>query len=267
MLEIADTDEKLIGRKEGAVGHVIFNNPAKHNAVSLEMWEAMGNAMAEFAEDDSIRVVVLSGTGGKAFVSGADISKFESERATKEAVTAYSEVSTAAYNKLYNFPKPTIASIQGYCIGGGVNVAICCDMRVCTKSSRFAIPAARLGLGYGHVGYGRLQDVVGPARAMEMFYTARQFSAQEAYDMGLVNGLVEDGALEEAVSDITGRIGENAPLTIAAIKAAARELCKNPDERNLARVDKMVQACFDSQDYIEGRRAFMEKRKPDFKGA
>lgn len=267
MLEIADTDEKLIGRKEGAVGHVIFNNPAKHNAVSLEMWEAMGNAMAEFAEDDSIRVVVLSGTGGKAFVSGADISKFESERATKEAVTAYSEVSTAAYNKLYNFPKPTIASIQGYCIGGGVNVAICCDMRVCTKSSRFAIPAARLGLGYGHVGYGRLQDVVGPARAMEMFYTARQFSAQEAYDMGLVNGLVEDGALEEAVSDITGRIGENAPLTIAAIKAAARELCKNPDERDLARVDKMVQACFDSQDYIEGRRAFMEKRKPDFKGA
>jgi len=267
MLDIVETDDKLIGRKEGVVGHVIFNNPAKHNAVSLEMWEAMGNAMEDFAADDAIRVVVLSGAGGKAFVSGADISKFESERATKEAVAAYAEVSTAAYSKLYNFPKPTIASIQGYCIGGGVNVAICCDMRICTASSRFAIPAARLGLGYGHVGYGRLQDVVGPARAMEMFYTARQFSAQEAYDMGLVNSCVEDGKLDEAVDDFMSRIGENAPLTIAAIKAAARELAKNPDDRDLKHVDAMVQACFDSQDYIEGRRAFMEKRKPDFKGA
>lgn len=267
MLDIADTDEKLIGRKEGAVGHVIFNNPAKHNAVSLEMWEAMGRAMEEFAADDSIRVVVLSGAGGKAFVSGADISKFESERATKEAVAAYAEVSTAAYDKLYNFPKPTLARIQGYCIGGGVNVAICCDMRVCTEGSRFAIPAARLGLGYGHVGFGRLADVVGPSRAMEMFYTARQFSAQEAYDMGLVNASVEGGKLDETVDDITGRIGENAPLTIGAIKAAARELVKNPDDRDLARVDALVQACFDSQDYIEGRRAFMEKRKPNFKGA
>lgn len=266
MLDIAATDEKLIGRKDGAVGHVIFNNPAKHNAVSLEMWEAMGNAMDEFLDDDNIRVVVLSGAGGKAFVSGADISKFESERATKEAVAAYAEVSAASYNKLFNFPKPTIARIEGYCIGGGVNVAICCDMRVCNKAARFAIPAAKLGLGYGHIGYGRLADVIGPSRAMEMFYTARQFSAQEAYDMGLVNAAVKDEALDETVDDITRRIGENAPLTIAAIKAAARELSKVPDERDLKRVDAMVQACFDSEDYIEGRRAFMEKRKPAFKG-
>lgn len=267
MLDIVDSDEKLISRKEGAVGHVIFNNPAKHNAVSLEMWEAMGAAMAQFEEDDAIRVVVLSGAGGKAFVSGADISKFESERATKEAVAAYGEVSSAAYDRLINFSKPTIASIEGYCIGGGVNVAICCDMRVCSDGSRFAIPAAKLGLGYGHVGFGRLADVIGSSRAMEMFYTARQFSASEAYDMGLVNACVAADKLEEAVTDITGRIGENAPLTIAAIKAAARERVKDPGDRDLARVDKMVQACFDSKDYIEGRRAFMEKRKPDFKGA
>jgi len=266
MLDIADTDEKLIGRKDGAVGHVIFNNPAKHNAVSLEMWEAMGNAMAAFAEDDEVRVVVVSGAGGKAFVSGADISKFESERATKEAVAEYGRVSTAAYDKLIDFPKPTIARIQGYCIGGGVNVAICCDMRVCNEGARFAIPAAKLGLGYGHIGYGRLQNVVGPARAMEMFYTARQFPAQEAYDMGLVNAVVADAALDDAVNDMTSRIAENAPLTIAAIKAAARQLARDPDDRDLARVDAMVQACFDSEDYIEGRRAFMEKRKPAFKG-
>ncbi len=212
MLDIAATDEKLIGRKDGAVGHVIFNNPAKHNAVSLEMWEAMGNAMDEFLDDDNIRVVVLSGAGGKAFVSGADISKFESERATKEAVAAYAEVSAASYNKLFNFPKPTIARIEGYCIGGGVNVAICCDMRVCNKAARFAIPAAKLGLGYGHIGYGRLADVIGPSRAMEMFYTARQFSAQEAYDMGLVNAAVEDEALDETVDDITRRIRGERPV-------------------------------------------------------
>jgi enoyl-CoA hydratase len=268
VLDIADTDseQKLIGRKDGAVGQVIFNNPAKHNAVSLEMWEAMGTAMARFEEDDQIRCVVVSGTGGRAFVSGADISKFESERATKEAVAAYAETSSASYDRLINFPKPTIARIQGYCIGGGVNVAICCDLRICNEGARFAIPAAKLGLGYGHVGFGRLADVVGPSRAMEMFYTARQFSAREAYDMGLVNAAVLDDKLDETVNDITRRIGENAPLTIAAIKRAARERARNPQDRDLATVDAMVQACFDSEDYIEGRRAFMEKRKPEFKG-
>ncbi len=266
MLDIAATDDTLIGRKGGAVGHVIFNNPARHNAVSLDMWQAMSAVMDGFLDDAGIRVLVVSGAGGKAFVSGADISKFESERATKEAVTAYAAASAAAYDKLYNFPKPTVARIQGYCIGGGVNLALCCDLRICNRSARFAIPAARLGLGYGYTGLKRLSDIVGVSRAMEMFYTARQFSADEACEMGLVNASVPDGELDEVVDDITARIGENAPLTLAAIKRAAREITRDAEDRDLGALEDMVQACFDSQDYIEGRRAFMEKRKPDFKG-
>ncbi|MDA7947818.1 MAG: enoyl-CoA hydratase [Hyphomicrobiaceae bacterium] len=266
MLDIATTDEKLIGRKDGPVGHVIFNNPAKHNAVSLDMWETMSAVMDDFIADDDIRVLVVTGAGGKAFVSGADISKFESERATKEAVAAYSEASRGAYDKLYNFAKPTVARIEGYCIGGGANLAMCCDLRICNESARFAIPAAKLGLGYGYDGLKRLSDIVGVSRAMEMFYTARQFSAQEAYDMGLVNAAVPDDQLDETVDGITKRIGENAPLTIAAIKRAAREITKDSEDRDLKTLEAMVQACFDSEDYIEGRRAFMEKRKPEFKG-
>ena len=266
MPDNADTDKKLVGRKDGAVGHVIFNNPARHNAVSLNMWNAMSAVLDDFIADQDIRVLVVSGAGGKAFVSGADISKFESERATKEGVAAYASASAAAYDKLYHFPKPTIAKIQGYCLGGGVNLALCCDLRVCSQGARFAIPAAKLGLGYGYSGLKRLSDVIGPARAMEMFYTARQFSAREAYDMGLVNSCVGEGELEDSVADITRRICKNAPLTIAAIKRASREIAKDPADRDLESLEAMVQACFDSQDYIEGRRAFMEKRKPVFKG-
>ena len=266
MPDSADSDEKLIGRRDGAVGHVIFNNPAKHNAVSLNMWNAMSAVLEDFLADQDIRVVVVSGAGGKAFVSGADISKFDSERATKSGVAAYASASDSAYDKLYNFPKPTIAKIQGYCLGGGVNLALCCDLRMCSQGARFAIPAAKLGLGYGYSGLKRLCDAIGPARALEIFYTARQFSAKEAYDMGLVNNCVADDALEASVTDITNRICENAPLTIAAIKRASREIAKDPADRDLKALEVMVQACFESQDYIEGRRAFMEKRKPVFKG-
>jgi enoyl-CoA hydratase/carnithine racemase len=141
--------DKMLARKEGRVGTMIFNNPERHNAVSLEMWEAATRILEDFARDDEVRVVVVTGAGGKAFVSGADISKFESERASQEAVAHYNATSGAFYATLYDFPKPTLAQIQGYCIGGGLALAIACDLRFCTEGARFALPAAKLGLGYG----------------------------------------------------------------------------------------------------------------------
>ncbi|HUS97829.1 MAG TPA: enoyl-CoA hydratase [Hyphomicrobiaceae bacterium] len=260
------TEDKIIGRKDGRVGHIIFNNPAKRNAVSLEMWERVNELLTEYATDTNLLALVVSGAGGKAFVSGADISKFESERSTKEGFERYNNTSRAAYDALYNFPKPTIAKINGYCIGGGMNIAVCCDLRYCEEGARFGIPAGRLGLGYGYIGVSRLSRLVGVANAQEMFYTARQYSSDEARQMGLVNGILPVDQLDAHVDGIAATIGENAPLTIATIKAVAIEMAKAPDQPDHARLDAMVQACFESEDYIEGRRAFMEKRKPAFKG-
>jgi enoyl-CoA hydratase len=258
--------DKMLARKEGGVGIVTFNNPERHNAVSLDMWDATKRILDAFAVDDEVRVVVLTGAGGKAFVSGADISKFGSERATLEATRAYDARTAAAFNSVYEFPKPTIAMIRGYCLGGGVGVASCCDLRICSDNSRFAVPAAKLGLGYGYAGLKRLVDIVGPSFAKEIFYTARQFDAQEAYAMGLVNRVVMVGELESYVKSITDMICANAPLTIKAVKAAIGEALKDEDKRDVARVNEMVEACFASRDYTEGRTAFMEKRKPVFTG-
>jgi enoyl-CoA hydratase/carnithine racemase len=258
--------DKLLIERDGAVGRIIFNNPARHNAVSLEMWQRLEGLLADCAADASLRVLVIAGAGGKAFVSGADISKFESERASMEAVKIYNAQSARVYEALYNFPKPTIAKVQGYCIGGGVNVAVCCDLRIATEDATFGIPAARLGLGYGYPGVNRLAEIVGISRAMELFFTARQTSAEEAYDMGLVNRVVATGEIDAAVAEWTGMIADNAPLTVRTIKAVAREIGKPESRRDLARLDRMVEECFASADYVEGRRAFMEKRRPKFTG-
>ena len=259
--------DKMLARKEGGVGILTFNNPERHNAVSLEMWAATKRILDGFAADDDIRVVVLTGAGGKAFVSGADISKFASERATLEASRAYNVKSDAAYASVADFPKPTIALIRGYCIGGGVGLAVCCDLRICSDNSRFAVPAAKLGLGYGYSGLKRLVDIVGASFAKEIFYTARQFDAQEAYAMGLVNRVVPAGELEAYVKSITDMISANAPLTIKAVKFTVGEMLKDESKRNLARSVELVEQCFASRDYTEGRTAFMEKRKPVFTGS
>lgn len=262
---MTETD-KLLARKEAGVGIVTFNNPARLNAVSLEMWQAAKVALDKFAGDDAVRVVVLTGAGGKAFVSGADISKFGSERSTLEGVRAYDETTAATFNSIADFPKPTIAMIRGYCVGGGLGLASCCDLRICSDDSRFAIPAAKLGIGYGYAGLKRLVDIVGPSFAKEILYTARQFSAAEAYAMGLVNRVVAAAELESAVKAVTDMIGANAPLTIGAVKVTVGEILKGESDRDLARVNEMVEACFKSRDYTEGRTAFMEKRKPAFTG-
>jgi enoyl-CoA hydratase len=259
--------DKIISRAEDGIGHIVFNNPEKRNAVSLDMWEEVGRILDEFAADESLRVLVLSGAGGKAFVSGADISKFESERGTAEASARYNAISSESHKKLVSFPKPTIAKIQGSCVGGGVGLAVCCDLRICGQSSRFSVPAAKLGVGYGLDSLSRLIHLIGPSFAKEVFFTARLFSAAEAYEMGLVNRVVPDEEVEAYAADYARTIAENAPLTVNSVKAIIGEALKDPEDRDLARCKELVDACFASQDYIEGRRAFMEKRKPRFIGA
>jgi enoyl-CoA hydratase len=263
--EMTQTD-KMLSRKEGRVGYVIFNNPERHNAVSLEMWEATARILEEFGKDDEVRVVVLTGAGGKAFVSGADISKFEDERSNEEAIARYNATVERANAAVYDYPKPTIAMIRGYCIGGGVGLSLCCDLRICSDNSRFAVPAAKLGLGYGYPGLKKLVDVVGPSFAKEIFYTARQFDAEEARMMGLVNRVVAPEELESYVKKYADMIGENAPLTIATTKFVIGQVVKEDSKRDLAKAAEMVKSCFESNDYVEGRRAFMEKRKPAFTG-
>ena len=260
-------NDKMLSRKDGGVGYLIFNNPERHNAVSLEMWEAAAGILGDFAADKNIRVVVLAGAGGKAFVSGADISKFESERSNKASIDRYNAAVEKANGAVYEFPKPTIAMIRGYCIGGGVGLALCCDLRICSDNSRFGVPAAKLGLGYGYSGIKRLVDVVGPSFAKEIFFTARQFSAAEALQMGLVNRMVADAELEKYVKDYADTISGNAPLTVNSVKYIVGEAVKDEGKRNLKRCAELVAKCFASKDYTEGRKAFMEKRKPAFTGS
>jgi enoyl-CoA hydratase len=199
-------------------------------------------------------------------VSGADISRFEDERANEEAIVRYNQTVERANTAVYDFPKPTIAMIRGYCVGGGVGLALSCDLRICSDDSRFAVPAAKLGLGYPFHGLKKLVDVVGISFAKEIFYTARQFDAEEARVMGLVNRVVPAAELDAYVKNYAQTIGENAPLTIATTKFTIGEVVKDEGKRDLAKSAAMVKQCFESQDYTEGRRAFMEKRKPVFTG-
>lgn len=258
--------DKMIARRDGPVGTLVFNNPERHNAVSLEMWETCAAMMRDFSNDPAIRVVVITGAGGKAFVSGADISKFADERASKEASERYNKAVEDGYSSVYDCPKPTIAMIRGYCIGGGMGLASCCDIRICTDNSKFAVPAAKLSVGYRYAGVKRLLDIVGPAFTKEIFFTARQFDAEEARVMGFVNRVLPSEQLESYVDDYAKTISANAPLTVDSIKFMVGEILKDENARDMKTCDAMVAACFASNDYEEGRKAFMEKRKPVFTG-
>jgi enoyl-CoA hydratase/carnithine racemase len=258
--------DKMIARKEGGIGYMIFNNPERHNAVSMEMWEGALEIMADFKADPSVRVMVLAGAGEKAFVSGADISKFKDERQQADALARYQATTDKVYTTLQDMPIPTIAMIRGYCIGGGTAIAVCCDIRIATENSKFGIPAAKLGLGYGFTRAKMLADLVGPSYAKEMFFTGRQFDTVEAKAMGLVNRVVPNGELEPVVAEMARTIADNAPLTVKAAKFIVGEILKDADQRDLARCEAAVKACFASNDYREGQAAFMEKRKPNFTG-
>ncbi|MFO1350315.1 MAG: enoyl-CoA hydratase [Gammaproteobacteria bacterium] len=260
------SDGTVNAQTHGPVGHLIFDNPARHNAVSLAMWESAARILREFRDSAAIRVVVLSGAGGKAFVSGADISKFDSERAETEAVAHYNATTQRVYEAIESLPKPTIAMIDGYCLGGGLNLALACDVRLCSAKSRFGLPAARLGLGYPDASLKRLIDAVGPGHAKDIAFSARQFGADEALAIDLVQRVVADGELGAAVEAYSAEIAANAPLTLKAMKLTVAELLKDAQARNLALCQRLVADCFASEDYREGRRAFLEKRKPRFQG-
>jgi len=258
--------ERLIGRIEPPIGWLVFNNAERRNAISTDMWAAMANVLQAFEADSRVRVVVLAGAGDKAFVSGADISEFEKQRSTPEAEAEYSRLSATAIKALSGLGKPSIAMIRGFCVGGGMTVALACDLRIAAEGSQFAIPAARLGLGYGYEGLVKLVGLVGPAYAKEIMFTARRLRTDDALRIGLINRVAAADQLEALVREYADMMGANAPLTMNAAKLAVDEAQKDPTDRDLDRVTAAVRACFASEDFIEGRRAFMEKRAPHFQG-
>ncbi len=257
---------RMIAKKDGAIGWMIFNNPERLNAVSLDMWEAVPSIIAGFEADPEIRVIVLKGAGDKAFVAGADISQFGETRSSAAGVQTYEDATTVAFETIARADRPTIAMIDGYCIGGGLGIALSCDLRFAADGSTFGIPAAKLGLAYGASGTRRLVDVVGPAFAKEIFYTARRFTCDEALAMGLINRVFAREELEAQTRDTCAIITENAPLTVLTAKRIVDEVCKAPENFDTRYCDQLIARCFASEDYAEGRAAFMEKRKPRFKG-
>jgi len=259
---------KMLSRIDAnGIGWIIFNQPERHNALSLEMWQGLADILAHYAENPAVRVAVMRGAGGKAFVSGADISEFDSQRANAAQKEDYGRVAGDANRWLARFEKPLLACIEGFCIGGGLATALAADVRFASPDSRFGIPAARLGLGYEYEGLAKLARITGPARARDIMFSARFFEAQEALGMGLVNFVVPRDELEAAVTSYAERIAANAPLTIKAAKAAVNAWERGSREDEIAAVRALVDDCFDSADYREGRRAFREKRPPRFEGA
>jgi len=257
---------RVAGAVDGVIGWVTFDRPQRHNAMSYEMWQGLPEVLAAHEADPAVKAIVLRGAGEKAFISGADISQFEARRASAAANEDYRSVATRAFNSLRDTPKPTIAMIRGYCIGGGLAIALCCDLRIAADDSRMGIPAAKLGLGYAQDGVKRLIDVVGPAYTKEILFTGRNFFAEEAWQIGLVNRVVPVDGLEDDVRATAETIGANAPLTIAAAKLAVNEALLPADEQNLDAVRAAIERCFDSEDFAEGRKAFTEKRRPVFRG-
>jgi enoyl-CoA hydratase/carnithine racemase len=260
------TTERVKTWLDAAALHIRFNNPARHNALSLDMWEAVPPLLARAEGDPQVRLVVFSGEGGKSFISGADISQFEDLRAAKEAVKKYEQIAEAALQGIYAFSKPTLACIRGYCIGGGLNVAIACDLRIASDNSQFSIPATRLGLGYRVSAMQNLVNLVGPGHAKDIFFTGRRLPAEEALRIGLVNRVAQPEKLDEVLAEYVTAITTGAPLTIKAGKRIIQEVLKADADLDTELCRKLILDCFESDDYAEGRKAFMEKRKPAFTG-
>ena len=264
--EKSHADGKILQSIADGVGVITFNNPEKRNAMSLEMWEGLGNALTELRDNGDVRVVIMVGAGDKAFVSGADISQFEKTRHNAEASEEYSRRSAAQRALLADYPKPTIACIRGFCLGGGMQVAMLADIRIAAENSQFGIPAARLGIAYGYDGLRHLVSLVGPSWARLIMYTGMRIDSAEALRIGLVDRVLPDTELWGATMEIATTISGNAPLAIKAAKLTIAQVLKDPDQRDMDAIKAIGAACMDSEDFREGRRAFMEKRKPKFSG-
>jgi len=271
MSELAHNDTpfatgKILQTVMDGIGVITFNNPEKHNAISLEMWEGLGQSLIRLRDNPAIRVVVLRGAGDKAFISGADISQFEKERHNAQASEAYANRSAAQRALLANFPKPIIAGIRGFCLGGGMQIAMSADIRIAAENSQFGIPAAKLGIAYGYDGLKNLVSLVGPSQARLLMYTGTRIDAAEAARIGLVDRVVSNADLWPATLEIATAIVGNAPLAVQAAKITIAEVLKDPATRDMDSVRRIGTACMDSEDFREGRAAFMEKRKPRFVG-
>ncbi|MFL2871751.1 MAG: enoyl-CoA hydratase [Pseudohongiellaceae bacterium] len=258
---------KMLAEVNDGIGWITFNAPEKRNAMSLDMWQGLGEILGKLQEEKSLRVLILKGAGDAAFVSGADISEFEDKRSSQRDRDAYEAAFDDALDKLANFATPVVAMIRGYCIGGGLAIALNTDIRIATEQSKFGIPAAKLGLGYGFEAVKTLESIVGPSHAKDILFTARFLEAKEALSIGLVNFMVGSELLEQTVNEYANKVVTNAPLTIRAVKKTVSEVVKDPGQKNPAHIERMVNDCFLSADYQEGRRAFMEKRKPKFTGS
>lgn len=257
---------EVLVKREGAVGHLIFSNLAKFNAMSMDMWEAVPRVINELDADPAIRVIVLQGDGEKAFVSGADISQFETNRSAGDAQARYNRAVEDAYLAPPRASKPVVAKIRGICMGGGLGLAAACDYRLCSADSRFRMPAGRLGLGYNTPGVRRFMEVIGVQNTYDIFFSARIFDAADALRMGFVAKVIEPAQLDAVTAEWTGKVADNAPLTMRALKLSVNNLLRDESGRDEASVKAALVACFGSDDYKEGARAFMEKRKPNFQG-
>ncbi|MDB5972458.1 MAG: hypothetical protein JWQ90_4908 [Hydrocarboniphaga sp.] len=259
--------DKIIIKKEGPIGHLIFNNPDKLNAISLDMWEGMGTAIQQLEADDAVKVIVISGAGEKAFIAGADVSKYEDERMGENAQEHYAQTGWTAMMAVYNCSKITIAAINGYCYGGGISVAVCTDLRYGSSTIQVAQPALRYGIGYRYKSLRLVTDVVGSAPTKELLLGGAVWDADDCLRKGFVSKVLPAGAeFEDYIKKTAERIAIGAPLTAKQCKFSINTIVKDPDRRDLAKNEELFQACYASNDYKEGIRAFAEKRKPVFTG-
>lgn len=256
---------KLIAEIHGSTGVLVLNAPERRNALSLDMWQSIPGLVEKFEKDPSVRSIVVRGAGGEAFAAGADISEFEANRATDESAKIYDTATGRATLSLANCSKPVIAAVTGICFGGGMALAMACDLRLATDDSRFCIPAAKLGIGYGFAGTAALVAKIGPSTTAEMLFTAKIYSAEEALARGIVQAIAPAAGFDALVNSYTSMLAVNAPLSVLASKMAIRAALSGK-EQDRAEADRAVASCMTSADYAEGRKAFLDKRKPEFKG-